>query len=359
MRPSLCLNRSFKPALGFVCSSTLALGFLCVSGCSGQSEVVKDRLSEMEDRIRDVERHNGRASVRLEDLEDRVTILGDRVETNRLAYERRGRANPLPVVIARPGEDGLPSSPLVAPQRRVSKASGGAASDAGVKSRFTLPKSIEERASEVGRFEVERAGEDLADAEKVVISEEDYHNFVQKHGIVEEPRVAPRSKKPARRAAGVSRARRAKDPVTSETLDVVPLGGKGGDKGVSQSRGAMEIYKSGLALYRAGDYSSAMAEFTAYLHKGPTRDYLDNAYYWLGECSFGMGRFKDSINYFNRVITEIPNGNKVPDSMLKASYAYLKIGQAAQAKTILYNLLETYPSTNAAKLASKKLNKLD
>jgi tol-pal system protein YbgF len=345
----------FESPMGML--SIGAFAVLILSGCSGQSDLVKEQMGEIEKRLRDVERHNGRASVRLEDLEDRVTILVDRVETNRLAYERRGRANPLPVIVARPGEELTPMPP-VTPERRVSRASGALGSDAGIKARIALPKSMEEKASAMGRYKEESFGRDGENVENVVISEQEYLDFVKKHGINDEvEKELPR--KPARRAAGVSRARRAKDPVTSETLDVVPIGTGGSQKGVSQSRGAMEIYKSGLALYRAGDYASAMKEFTAYLHKGPSRDYLDNAYYWLGECSFGMGRFKDAINYFNRVITEIPGGNKVPDSMLKASYAYLKMGQGAQAKKILYNLLETYPSTNAAKLATKKLNKLD
>ena len=92
---------------------------------------------------------------------------------------------------------------------------------------------------------------------------------------------------------------------------------------------------------------------------GPPADYVDNAYYWLGECSYGLGRYQESLKHFGTVIKKTPDGNKVPDSMLKAALTYVRVGRSAEARSTLYNLLETYPNTNAARLAAQKLKELE
>ncbi len=354
--------RKSRVVLVWIALATTAAG---LGACGGHTEALQARIDKLEERLRDAERQGGRIGVRIEDFEDRINIMSDRVETNRLALERRGHAKPLPMIVARPDGSGsvVTEDPVLSAPARLSEVRPAPRSDAGLRPRILVPDSAlyEERLDDQP---LEFAPEPLDErVESVVISEDEYQDFVRQYGVDRDDSVSDEGgeeHKPGRRAAGLSRPRNAQDPVTSETLPIVPINAEGGERGSEPmaERTAMEIYKSGLALYRAGDYAAALSEFESYLEKGPSQDYLDNAYYWLGESSFGLGQYQKAIGYFDRVIKEIPEGNKVPDSMLKASLAYAKIGQSDQAKSILYNLLETYPSTNAAKLATDKLNNI-
>ena len=343
---------------------------LQLSACAGNQEAMQARVNELEQRLKEVERTSGRLSVRTEDLQDQMDLWADRIETNRLALERRGRARALPVVVATPPGGAMPTSsqpayplpstpypatPTPAPAARIPVPGTGEAQPVALPAAEARPVKVVEQADE--------------SVPHVKITEEDFNKFVEESGVQVEddtPARAPsgggghRSRSVPRPAASGGGG---KSPVTSERLPVVAVD-NGGDSGAapaptSTASTPMEVYKSALASYRTGEYSQAYNQFKAYLDMGPQRDYLDNAYYWLGESSFGLGQFEQAIGYFNRVIKETPEGNKVPDAMLKASLAYKRLGKTSEAKSILYDLVKIYPSTNAAKLATNKLKEFE
>ncbi|MFB6371993.1 MAG: tetratricopeptide repeat protein, partial [Bradymonadaceae bacterium] len=99
--------------------------------------------------------------------------------------------------------------------------------------------------------------------------------------------------------------------------------------------------------------------FESFLDGSPRKDYRDNGLYWIGECHFGMGDYKTAIEYFQRLLDEQPEGNKVPDAMLKMALAYRELGMSDQARGLLEKLTRRYPSTNAGRLGKKKLSDLD
>lgn len=328
---------------------------MSASACGGgaQLKATQAKVLELEERLQEMERGSGRSGVRFDDFDDRLSLVEDRVATNRLAMERRGIARPLPVVVATPlanARTGLSSPPPYMPPTVARTAPRRAATE-----RIALPNSAVP--SIYGSEVNPRAAADAAAGpyETVTLTEDDFRRVASANGGggQGQARTATRT------TAGPRR--RAKAPVVvGDSLPVVETDKSGAaTKSVHEASTPMELYKRALGRYRTGEYAAAQGDFEAYLKTNPPRDYLDNAYYWLGECSFGVGQYERAIGYFNRVIKEIPEGNKVPDSMLKASMAYVRTGKRASAKDTLYNLLETYPSTNAAKLASEKLKDLD
>jgi TolA-binding protein len=58
------------------------------------------------------------------------------------------------------------------------------------------------------------------------------------------------------------------------------------------------------------------------------------------------------------VIENYPKGNKVPASLLKQGFAFLNLGDKANARIILQELIRKYPQTNEAKIAKDKLDEL-
>ena len=361
---------------GALVSGGLAAATL-LTGCSAGEEAMQARVNELEQRLAQMERDSGRSVVRMEDVNDRISLLVDRVETNRLALERRGIARPLPVVVATPGQGAQVGSWSPPPYTPPAAPSGGPMDggykkldfdESRIKARIAVPSTgIERAAAATAQRRVQPAQESEGGAyEDVTITEDDFQRFVDSDGGSSSDsirRASPSGQggSAMKSAGGGSKHAPQPDVVHDEKLPVVkttPVGEATRDKEEVPST-PMEAYKGALSKYRAGRYGEALSDFKRYLDMGPSEDYLDNAYYWIGECSYGLGEFKQAIAQFDRVIKETPGGNKVPDSMLKAAMAYIRIGSPSDARGILLNLVETYPSTNAAKLATEKLKELD
>ena len=58
------------------------------------------------------------------------------------------------------------------------------------------------------------------------------------------------------------------------------------------------------------------------------------------------------------VIEKYPDGNKVQASLLKQGFAFLNMGDKANARLILQDLVDKYPASQEARIARQKLKTL-
>lgn len=337
---------SLHPSLLFVLSLALLTGCASVPEENGQ-------MQQMTTRVGDLERAFGQQAVRLDSLEDRLDLLYDKVETNRLALERGGMSRSLPLAglaeAPMPYAEPAPLAPLPGqeiPELEVVRIE--------VPDGVTREQTTGAAAAPVdGELSLGEAAPEASEG-KIVITEKDYQDFV---GVEEPTRSVSSgggSKAPVARRTGGKRS-----PYEDVTQERLPSAAAPLPVETSQEKlSPMETYKRGLALYREGQYAEAIVHFKNYLSSQPEADYIDNAYYWLGECKYGMGEYIQSLEYFTRVMRETPQGNKVPDSMLKASLAHFQMGDKERAKQMIEKLIEIYPRTNAAKVASTRLKTL-
>ena len=106
-----------------------------------------------------------------------------------------------------------------------------------------------------------------------------------------------------------------------------------------------EAYERAVALIMKDKrYDQAIPEFQTFLTTYPNSVYASNATYWLGQ-----------LLTIKVVVNEFPNSNKRPDAMLKLGTLLQDQGSAEQAQKILSDLINQYPSTTAAKLATDRL----
>jgi len=80
--------------------------------------------------------------------------------------------------------------------------------------------------------------------------------------------------------------------------------------------------------------------------------------YWLGESLYDMKQYRRALKIFRRVVEEYPTGNKAADALLKMAYSYLQLQDKANARTVLAQVLEIFPQSRVAQLASKTLAEL-
>lgn len=117
-------------------------------------------------------------------------------------------------------------------------------------------------------------------------------------------------------------------------------------------------YKNALDAFMARKYKESEAMFKAFMQKYPKSKLMPNAGYWLGECHYAQGRFDEAILSFQSVTRAWPKHHKAADSLVKTGYSYVRLGDKANARFYLEQVLVSYPGSRAAALAQAELDRL-
>jgi tol-pal system protein YbgF len=345
----------------------LSVGVGCAHQQPAQPKTEINAIQKMRLRLEEVEQTNGRLNVRIEELEDQIFLLQDMTESNRIALRRRGYMRRGTYLTRRgvqaraPGPtpesySGAPS-PYAAPandgyrDRVARRANRNVTRIPLSRSQQGLPPAPPARPSAQPAAKAEVAPQQ-EEAVEVVITDEEFREFVG------DPRPSSRESSSSR-----SKERQPQAPVTDEKLATseslnASKENPSAAPAPSSSKNPLSIYKAALADYRSGSYAQALSGFKAFLKADPNPNYLDNGLYWIGECHYGLSDYQEAIGYFNRVLREQPDGNKVPDAILKMSLAYQRMGQVDRTRDLLEKLTDRFPTSNAGRLGAQKLENL-
>lgn len=137
------------------------------------------------------------------------------------------------------------------------------------------------------------------------------------------------------------------DPATAQAAAVPPA--------VAPREAA---YQKAFGILKEGRYPEAIRELKAFLAAYPSGEYSDNAQYWLAEAFYVTKDPAAARSAFDTVIKSYPQSSKVADAMLKLGFIDYDIGQYAQARATLSEVTRTYPNSSAAKLAEKRLERM-
>jgi tol-pal system protein YbgF len=122
---------------------------------------------------------------------------------------------------------------------------------------------------------------------------------------------------------------------------------------------AVALYRKSFEALRAGKGDEAEKGFKEFLRLYPNHDLADNSQYWLAECFYDRKDYAQAVREFRRVIERYPSGNKVPDALLKVGFSYLALGSPEAGRQTLAQLQRSYPRHEAAGLAASRLAELD
>jgi tol-pal system protein YbgF len=110
--------------------------------------------------------------------------------------------------------------------------------------------------------------------------------------------------------------------------------------------------------YDQGRMKEAREGFETFLKAYPKSKNADNAQFWIGETYYQQKWYEKAILEYQKVIENYPKDNKVPAALLKQAFSFQKINDKSNAKLILKELAQKYPSSNEGKLAAQKLKGL-
>lgn len=117
-------------------------------------------------------------------------------------------------------------------------------------------------------------------------------------------------------------------------------------------------YQRAFDLLKEGRYPQAAEAFTAFLKAYPDSGYADNAQYWLGEARYVTRDFKASLREFQRLVARYPDSGKLTHALLKIGYSHHELGNLAEARKVLADLVREHPGTTAARLAQDRLERI-
>jgi tol-pal system protein YbgF len=121
---------------------------------------------------------------------------------------------------------------------------------------------------------------------------------------------------------------------------------------------AAEMYAAAKKAFDDGKLDQARSGFSSVVKNFPKSNQADNAQFWLGEIYYREKWYEKAILEYQKVIENYPKGNKLPAALLKQGLAFLKIGDKANAKLILQELLDKHPQTNEGRIAAQKIKEL-
>jgi tol-pal system protein YbgF len=275
--------------------SGVVLGTACAHPQPKQAEV--DQLSRSIEALR---AQNLAYAKQVEELENRLFILNDRLDSRKVNDEK-AEAPKLPTVTLHPS---LPSAEATAPPGTESAAEP----------------------------EIEYAGEAAkSNAHRPVLR---LHGDAAEVAITREPAAAPA-------------------PTVRVIREGVPRPSR------EDSPEAVALYRKSYEALRAGNHDEAMQGFREFLRSYPSHDLADNSQYWLGECFYDRKDFSAAVREFRRVIERYPSGNKVPDALLKVGFSYLALGSTEAGRQTLIQLQRSYPRHEASVRAGARLAELD
>lgn len=280
------------------CATGLA-GFALLAACAhGQpTQAEVDQLNRSVEALRI---QNTAYAKQVEELENRLFILSDRLESRKVNDERVETPN-LPTVTLHPEVAAPAPEPLLAPP--------------GTET--------------VSEPEVEYVGEAAKPSA--------HRPVLRLHGDSAEVQITRQPPAPSIRVAREGTAK----PPKSESPDAVAL------------------YRKSFEALRAGRHDDAVQGFRDFVRAHANHELADNSQYWLGECFYDRKDYAAAVREFRKVIERYPSGNKVPDALLKVGFSYLSLGSNEAGRQTLLQLQRSYPRHEAASLAAARIAELD
>jgi len=294
------LSHRLTLSFALVCATAMAL-----PACTGARVTqVETDVRGLKDQLVELRRGQAAQRVQFDDFRNRLVVLQDKLDSERLARGRRGRVAQIPqlprVVVTR------------SPRSGTSRMGAPAGGPSGAAAR--------ERASRT-----------------IVIGPDNVPH------ITDSSRRSKAAKPGRKRARTVAAGPRS--PAAGET----PQGG------VTREERAAGAYRIAKSLLDAGRLREARDHFNRFLRRHAKHQLADNAMYWIGETWYAQAMWIKAAGVFHKVVRRYQTGNKVPDAMLKMALCYAKLGERSDSQAVLRELIRRFPATSAADLARRKL----
>ena len=103
----------------------------------------------------------------------------------------------------------------------------------------------------------------------------------------------------------------------------------------SQTDSPKRLYDRVMKEFHRKDYEAALAGFEFFLALHGKSALASSAQYWVGECQWRLGRYREAMQAFEQVLLKYPASPKAAAATLKKALTYEKLGQARESRILL------------------------
>jgi len=122
----------------------------------------------------------------------------------------------------------------------------------------------------------------------------------------------------------------------------------------------VQAYRAAYATWRAGDLDACIDQFRKFLQTHPSSIYADDAAFWMADCHFKQGDYRNAVLRFDDVVRNYPEGNKASDALFRQGESLLKLGPNfhSAARRAFDRVLKEYPDSARVEESRRHLEAL-
>ena len=117
-------------------------------------------------------------------------------------------------------------------------------------------------------------------------------------------------------------------------------------------------YEDARQDYLARHYQEAIQKFEVLLAENTKNSLSDNCQYWIGESYWGLGKYQQAIDAFEKVFSFIKS-NKEDAAQLKLGLCYLRLNDNERAKQEFQKLIDNYPTSEYVSSARRAIAQME
>lgn len=108
-----------------------------------------------------------------------------------------------------------------------------------------------------------------------------------------------------------------------------------------------DVFEAALGAFNGGEYDQAIGLLSQIVVSGRPPEMIPNAYYWIGESYYAMGRYAEMLPYFEHTVKVGPQ-HKREIAMYKLARGNHVMGNEQAASMWYQRLRAEYPKTSYA-----------
>jgi TolA-binding protein len=159
-----------------------------------------------------------------------------------------------------------------------------------------------------------------------------------------------------KRLDSVEKGRGAAAPPPAEPAAEAPTAAPPAPRQV-KSAGEGELYQRALGAFENREYERAHGILAEMLSAYPAGSYLESGHYWMGECLYGLGRYREAAGRFEKVLA-LPSTKRDEEAQMKLGVCFVKMGKKLDARRAFERLLQSFPGSKHKQRAHSYLEKL-
>ncbi len=115
-----------------------------------------------------------------------------------------------------------------------------------------------------------------------------------------------------------------------------------------------EAYRAALRLVHERRWDDALEALARFADRYREGSLAAGATYWQGEIHYAQRQYADALVAFQALLSRFPASLKAADALLKVGLCHMRLGDQAMAERYFRQVREQYPSSDAARIASRE-----